>query len=574
MAEFDLVLRGGTIVDGSGERPFIGDVAILAGRIAAIGVVEGTGTREIDVAGRLVTPGFVDVHTHYDGQAIWSDRLNPSSAHGVTTVVTGNCGVGFAPCRPQDHDLLINVMEGVEDIPGVVMAEGLKWDWETFPEYLDALDGRSRDIDMAVYLPHSPLRVYVMGDRGARREAATPDDLSRMRTIATEAIKAGALGFATSRTFFHRTAAGDAIPSFDSSQVELQEIAMGMADAGGGVMQAVLDVPNHSWVEELKGIQAIIEKSGRPATFTLAAPNSGPPMWLPVMDILDQAQASGQPLTAQVFPRPIGMIAGLALSTNPFSFCPSFRPLDGLPLDQKVTAMRDPATRAAIIGEAPVDGHPLGAMARNWDWIFPLRDPPEYEPSADESVAARAKAAGITPQEIAYDMLLEDDGRAMLYIALGNFHDNRLDVVKTMMDHPNTILGLGDGGAHYGVICDASYPTFMLSYWARDRQGEQVPIERAVKMLARDPAHAVGLLDRGLISVGLKGDLNVIDLERMQLHKPEIRHDLPAGGRRLDQRATGYDYTIVSGEVIAEHDQPTNARPGKLVRGAQQAPTA
>lgn len=573
MAAYDLVVRGGLIVDGSGSDPFIGDVAVIGRRIAAVGVVDGQGAREIDASGRIVTPGFVDIHTHYDGQAVWSERMTPSSAHGVTTVVIGNCGVGFAPCRAEDRDLLINVMEGVEDIPGVVMAEGLAWSWETFPEFLDTLEARARDIDIAAYLPHSPLRVFTMGARGAARDTATAEDLAQMRELAREAVEAGALGFATSRTFIHRTAAGTPIPSFEASRDELVEIAMGLADAGGGIVQAVMDVPQRSWDEELDTLRQVIRRSGRPATFTFGAPNSGPPIWTPVLEALDEARSKGEALSAQIFPRPIGMIVGLELSTHPFALSPSFQPIAKLPLAEKVTAMRDPALRARLVTESPAEGHPLAAMGRTWAFMFPMGDPPIYEPDAAESVAARAERAGVSPEEIAYDLLLEDEGRAMLYVALGNFHENRLDAVREIMAHPSTVLGLGDGGAHYGSICDASYPTFVLAYWARDR-ANGFPLAQAIRMLAHDPAQVVGLGDRGMLARGYKADINVIDLDRVALHKPALRSDLPAGGRRLDQGADGYDFTIVSGEVIAENGVPTTARPGKLVRGAQVAPSA
>ena len=570
---YDLVLRGGLIVDGTVGEPVIGDVAIHDGRIAAIGAIEGAGEQEIDVAGRIVTPGFVDIHTHYDAQAIWSERMTPSSAHGVTTVVVGNCGVGFAPCRKADHALLINVMEGVEDIPGVVMAEGLDWDWETFPDYLDALDRRRRDIDIATYLPHSPLRVFAMGARGAEREPANDEDLARMRRLAREAIDAGALGFATSRTFIHRTAAGTQIPSFQASDDELQAIAMGLADAGGGILQAVLDVPQRSWEEEVGALRRIARRAGRPVTFTFAAPNAGPPIWQPVFDMLDDAHARGESLSAQVFPRPIGMLVGLELSTHPFAQCPSFAPIAALPLAEKVAAMRAPALRATLIAETPAEGHPLAAMGRAWAWMFPLSDPPNYSPAIEDSVAARAERRHVSPEEIAYDMLLEEGGHAMLYVALGNFHDGKLDVVRDLLTHPGTVLGLGDGGAHYGAICDASYPTFMLTYWARDRGAGGISLSQAVRMLTHDPARVVGLLDRGLLRPGYKADVNVIDLDRLHLRKPALTYDLPAGGRRLDQQADGYDLTIVSGKIIAERGVPTAARPGRLIRGARPAPS-
>lgn len=574
MSHHDLILRGGLLVDGTGAEPYVGDLAITDGLISAIGIVAGEGEREILVSGRLVTPGFVDIHTHYDGQAIWSERMNPSSAHGVTTVVLGNCGVGFAPCRAADHELLINVMEGVEDIPGVVMAEGLDWDWESFPDYLDALDRRHRDIDIAAYLPHSPLRVFAMGARGAERAPANVEDLAMMRRLARQAIEAGALGFATSRTFIHRTAAGLQIPSFEASNDELEAIAMGLSDAGGGILQAALDVPQRSWAEEIGALREVALRSGRPVTFTFAAPNGGPPIWQPVFDMLDETQANGEQVSAQIFPRPIGMIVGLELSTHPFAQSHSFQAIAALPLSEKVAAMRDPALRSRLLSEVPAEGHPLAAMGRAWAWMFPLSDPPDYSPSLDDSIASRAERARISPEEIAYDLMLEEDGHAMLYVALGNFHGGKLDVVRDMIVHPGTVLGLGDGGAHYGAICDASYPTFMLSYWVRDRDADRIPLADAVRMLARDPARVIGLLDRGLLAVGYKADVNVIDLERLTLRKPTLCYDLPAGGRRLDQLAEGYDLTMVSGEIIAEHGVATVALPGRLVRGAQPAPLA
>ena len=569
MSEFDLVIRGGTIVDGSGGAPFAGDVAIKGDRIVAVGTVDGRGAEEIDASGRIVTPGFVDIHTHYDGQAIWSERLSPSSSHGVTTVVMGNCGVGFAPCRAEDHGLLIKVMEGVEDIPGVVMAEGLPWDWETFPEYLDALNARQRDIDVAAYLPHSPLRVYVMGERGANREAATADDLARMRELSRQAMEAGAIGVASSRLFIHRTADGAQIPSYDAPAAELKAIAAGMTDAGTGTLQLVLDAPFHSWADELDHLVDVVESCGRPATFTLAATNSGPPTWQDAIDRMEAANARGASITAQVLPRPIGLVTGLELSINPFVLCPSFRTIAGLPLADKVAAMQTPEMRAALLSEEPDPGHPLAMIGRDWNWMFPMRDPPDYAPPLERSVAAQAAMQHRTPGCVAYDMLLENDGRGMLYVTLGNYHEGRLDVVGEFLKHPDCVVGLGDGGAHYGAICDASHPTFLLTHWVRDRRGEKIGVADAVRMLSRKPAMAVGLKDRGLLQAGYKADVNVIDAGGLRLHAPYIAHDLPAGGRRLDQRATGYDATIVSGSVIRRFDEATGALPGRLVRGAQ-----
>lgn len=569
VAEFDHVIRNGTVVDGSGGPAFEGDVAIRDGRIAAIGTVSGVGREETDATGRLVTPGFVDIHTHYDGQAIWSDRLSPSSSHGVTTVVMGNCGVGFAPCRREDHELLIKVMEGVEDIPGAVMAEGLDWSWETFPQYLDALDSRPRDIDAAVYLPHSPLRVYAMGARGAQRETATDDDLRRMRQLAREAVEAGALGFATSRLHIHRTADGSEIPTFGSSEAELAAITDGLRDAGRGVIQAVLDFPDESW-EQLKMLRRLGERSGRPVTFTLGSGNAGPEGWRTALEIVEEANDSGIPITAQVFPRPIGLVQGHNLSINPFSLCPTYQALASLSFDEKIRELRKPEVRAKLIAEKPGSGPSmLAALGRTYEWMFPLADPPDYEPSAADSIAARARQAGLSPEEFVYDLLLGNDGRAMVYVALGNFHSASLNSVREMMQHKDTVLGLGDGGAHYGMICDASYPTFVLTHWTRDRSTGRLPLPWAVKALAADPARTVGLHDRGLIAPGYKADINVIDYDRLALDVPTIRFDLPAGGRRLDQTARGFDLTMVSGAVVYRRGEATGALPGRLVRGAQ-----
>lgn len=570
----DLLIRGGTVVDGSGGEPFVADVAVKDDRIVAVGAFDGEAAQVIDAAGHVVTPGFVDIHTHYDGQAIWSERLSPSSSHGVTTVVMGNCGVGFAPCRAEDHDMLINVMEGVEDIPGVVMAEGLPWDWETFPQYLDALEARQRDIDVAAYLPHSPLRVYVMGERGARREAATPDDLARMRVLAREAVEAGALGVASSRLFIHRTKDGQQIPSFRAAADELTAITAGLKDAGSGVIQLVMDAPFVSWEQEMDLLLGLVRSSGRPATFTLGMPNTAPRNWDVVLERMAEAKAQGAQVKAQVLPRPIGLLSGFELSTHPFCLCPSWEALASLPFEERMARLKDPEVRSKLITEAPQKGHPLAMIARNWDWMFPLSDPPNYEPPLDSSIAAQARREGRTPEEVAYDYLLEKGGHAILLNALGNYFEGRLDALRDLMHHPDVVVGLGDGGAHYGAICDASYPTFMLTYWVRDREGSRLSLAHTVKALAADPAQAVGLEDRGRIAPGYKADLNVIDLERLRLHAPLVRHDLPGGGRRLDQEATGYVATIVSGRVIRQDDRPTDQLPGRVVRGARHVPAA
>jgi N-acyl-D-amino-acid deacylase len=568
----DLVIRNGTIVDGLGGEPYLGDVAVSDDVIVEVGTVEGEGSREIDARGLLVTPGFVDLHTHYDGQAIWSDRLTPSSAHGVTTALIGNCGVGFAPCRTEDHDVLVDVMAGVEDIPGVVMVDGLPWNWETFPQYLDALDERQRDIDVAAYLPHSPLRVYVMGRRGADREPATPDDLAKMRALAAEAIEVGAVGFASSRLVIHRTEGGDQIPTYDVGQDELAAIAAGVADAGGGLMQFVPDIPVHGYESVLKPVFDVAQDAGLPLTFSLLVGNSGDPLWPEAITLVEKYNAAGAQITAQVFPRPIGLMIGLELTANPFVLYPSYQEIAGLPLAERVAQMRKPEVRARILADKPGQGHPLLHMAQAWEWIFPLDSSPDYEPDRSTSILARATAKGISPMEEAYDRLLDDDGHAMLLGALANFENNSLDMVGELMRRDDVVLGLGDGGAHYGMICDASYSTYLLAHWARDRATGRVSVAEAVRRLTSVPATVAGLQDRGRIAVGYKADLNVIDHAALALHRPVIIHDLPGGGRRLDQTAEGYVATIVSGAVIAEHGRPTAARPGKLVRGRQPAP--
>ncbi|MGV0850571.1 N-acyl-D-amino-acid deacylase family protein [Mycolicibacterium phlei] len=571
---FDLVIRGGTIVDGLGGEPYVGDVAISGGVIAAVGQVADRGAREIDATGLLVTPGFVDLHTHYDGQAIWSDRLIPSSAHGVTTAVMGNCGVGFAPCRAEDHEVLVDVMAGVEDIPGVVMVDGLPWTWETFPEFLDALDSRPRDIDVAALLPHSPLRVYVMGQRGVDREPATAEDLALMRKLAAEAVQVGALGFASSRFTLHKTESGRPIPSYDADRAEIEAIARGVRDGGGGLIQFVPDLVAGDYEPVLKTVFEVAEDVGLPVTFTLAIGNAGDPFFLDALTMVEKANAGGGDISAQIFPRPIGLVLGLELSGNPFVMYPSYREIAGLPLAEKVAEMRKPEVRERILNDKPAsDGHPLMFAAQAWNYMFPLGDPPNYEPSPQDSIGARAQARGVSPLEEAYDRLLDDDGHAMLLVTLANFRNGNLDTVAELIRRDDVVLGLGDGGAHYGMICDASFPTYMLAHWARDRATGRLTVAEAVRELTSVPARVAGLEDRGRISVGYKADVNVIDHAAVRLHRPVVTYDLPAGGRRLDQHADGYVATIVSGQIIAENGAPTAARPGKLIRGRRPAPT-
>src|ERR1700757_4675144 len=568
-----LLIRNGTIVDGLGGEPYVGDVAVKDGVIAAVGRVNGdSAAREIDATGLLVTPGFIDLHTHYDGQSIWSERLTPSSAHGVTTVVMGNCGVGFAPCRQEDHDVLVDVMAGVEDIPDVVMTDGLPWTWETFPEYLDALDAGKRDIDVAAYLPHSPLRVYVMGQRGANREPANPDDLAKMRALASEAIQAGALGFATSRFTIHKTESGSPIPSYDAAREEIEEIARGVVDGGGGLLQFVPDIPAGGYQSVLQTVFEVAEDVGLPVTFTLVVANAGDPTWPDAITMIEKSNAAGGDVTAQLLPRPIGLVMGLQLSANPFVLYPSYQEIAALPLAERVAEMRKPEGRARILADKPGAGHPILYVAQMWDWIFPLGDDPNYEPDPADSIGARARAKGVDPMEEAYARLPDDEGRATLLVATSNLENNSLDTVGELLRRDDVILGLGDGGAHYGMICDASYPTFLLAHWARDRSSGRMSVASVVRELTSVPARVVGLADRGRIAVGYKADLNVIDHAGLRLHRPTITYDLPAGGRRLDQTADGYVATIVSGEIITENGRPTDARPGRLVRGRQPAP--
>ncbi len=571
--KFDMVIRGGEVVDGTGAASFAADVAIKDVKIAEIGMVADSGAEEIDAMGKIVTPGFVDIHTHYDGQAVWAQRLSPSSSHGVTSVVGGNCGVGFAPCRPEHRDLLVSVMEGVEDIPEVVMTEGLTWDWETYPEYMNAIEKRPHDIDFASQIPHSAVRVYVMGQRGADREPATADDLAKMQAVVREAIGVGALGFATSRLVIHKTGHGDPIPTWQSAETELEAMAMALKDTGRGVLQAVFGSSGRTLQDEIDLLSRLTRMSGRPASFTMAQDNGNPEAWRDIMAHLAEANTKGPRIRAQVFPRLIGMVLGFDLTVNPFNLCPSYQPLAKLPFEERIEALRDPMVRARLLMEDAQDSFlPLTRLGRRFDYIFPMGDPPNYEPDPATSVAAQAARRGMDPAELAYDMMMENGGRALLLLALANYGNGNLDPILSLINDPNCVLGLGDGGAHYGMICDSSFPTTVLQHWARERDGTRMTIERAVQALTRDPAETVGLNDRGVLSVGRKADVNVIDHGRVALHSPQVRYDLPAGGRRLYQEAAGYEATIVAGQVISREGQSTGALPGRLVRGAQAAP--
>ena len=573
---FDLVIRNGTVVDGTGQPAFTADVGVVAGRIESVSKSPlPAGRQELDAEGLLVTPGFVDIHTHYDGQATWSNTLSPSSAHGVTTVVMGNCGIGFAPCRPSDRERLIQLMEGVEDIPEVVMTEGLQWNWESFPEYLDAVAAIPHDMDIAAYVPHSALRVYAMGERGANREPARPGDLVQMQTLLREALQHGAMGIATSRTIVHRTPEGELIPSHDVTEAELHALAEVLRDERRGIFQAVMDLDEKGVDVDFDLLRRVATRSGRPISFSLLQPLNHPHVWKRMLEKLDEASSAEVPISAQVFGRPVGMLLGLDLSFHPFSFHPAYMEIASLPLEERVNAMRQPERRARILAEQSIDnGLPFLAHLARFEWMFELGETPDYQPPLDQSIAAIAAREGSSAQAVAYDMLLKREGRNVILLPRANYNDGNLDAALAMMRHPRTVLGLGDGGAHCGVICDASLPTFMLTYWARDRATDGLTIEEAVRALSSETADAVGLHDRGRIMPGYKADINLIDHAALTLHAPEMVADLPAGGRRLHQPATGYVATIVNGQLTRRYDNATGVFSGRVVRGAQPAPSA
>ena len=574
-AQFDLVVRGGTVFDGSGDAPCAADVAVQDGRIAAVGQIAGSGREEIDAKGLMVTPGFVDVHTHYDGQATWDERFSPSSGHGVTTVVMGNCGVGFAPCRPEDRDTLIKVMEGVEDIPEIVMREGVPWNWESFPEYLDALAQKRCDIDFATQVPHAPLRVFVMGRRGVEREPATAADMAAMAKLVEEGLEAGALGFSTSRSLFHRTSEGALTPTITAAEEELAAIARGMGRAGKGVIQLLDDFQDTTTAgaTEFAMLRRLVEISGRPLSFTLLDISLYPERWRTLLREVERANRDGLPIRGQVSARPVALLYGLELSFHPFSTCPSYRELDGLPLDRKLARLRDPAMKARLLGEEPVYRNTqMLAFMRSVGNMFVLGDPPNYTPPAAERLDARAAALGLSPLELAYDLLVQGDGRTILFHPGANYTDCSDANMASMLRHEHTVMALGDGGAHYGLICDASYTTHALTYWTRDRAGERWPLPWAIRQLTDVPARLVGLGDRGRLAPGYKADLNVIDLDRLKVSAPHPVHNLPGGGRRLEQKAEGYRATVVGGQVTYRDGAFTGALPGRLVRGARPGP--
>ena len=564
----DLVIRGGTLADGTGGDLYEADIAIKDGRIAEVGKVAAKGVEEIDAKGKLVTPGFVDVHTHYDGQVTWSHDITPSSQNGVTTAIMGNCGVGFAPCRPADHQRLIQLMEGVEDIPEPVLEAGIPWEWESFPDYMDWLSKRHFDMDIGAQLPHAALRVYVMGERGARRDPATAEDNRAMASLAGDAVRSGALGFSTSRTLNHRTSTGDYTPTLKAGEDELTAIAGAMHGAGRSVLQFVLDLSTLH--EDLPMMLRVADSTKCPISFSVTQNDKAPERWRQTLAEINQAAARGLSITAQIPARPVGLLLGLELSRNPFQTHPSYREIAHLSLPARVARLRQSEVRAAILSEtATATDDPL-FFKPNYDKMYLLGDPPDYEQPPEKTLGAQARARGCKPEELAYDAMLSDDGRGMLYVPFLNYSDGNLDATYEMLRDPRSVPGLSDGGAHCGIICDASFPTYLLTHWTRDRsRGDKLSIPFVVAAQSRKTALSVGLEDRGLLAPGYKADVNVIDYDRLHLHPPKVHYDLPVGGRRLMQEVDGYDATIVAGRVTRRHGQATGAQAGRLIRGAQ-----
>ncbi|MCE9649520.1 MAG: amidohydrolase family protein [Parvibaculum sp.] len=572
----DLIIRGGTVVDGTGAAPRLADVAIDNGVITEVGAVTGAGKREIDAKGHIVTPGWVDIHTHYDGQVTWDPLLTPSCWHGVTTVVMGNCGVGFAPVRADKHDWLIELMEGVEDIPGSALAEGIKWGWETFPEYMDSLDKQTRVLDVATQVPHGSVRAYVMGERGARNEAATPEDVETMAKIVREGVEAGALGFSTSRTMLHLSKDGEPVPGTFANKAELMGIGRALGAAGHGVFEMASDMTpaedEFMWMKELSA------ETGLPVTYALLQSPVQPDKWRDMLALTDEARKQGANVTAQIACRPTGMVLGWQSTIHPFVARPTYASIAHLPFAQRLVELKNPEVRAKILADKSKDMGVLGMiMTQGFDRMFRLENGGklEYEPSAEDSVAALAARTGQDPAAIVYDMLMENDGRGYIYLPLLNYTNFNFDHIREMMNHSATVLSLSDGGAHCGVICDASFPTYMLTHGVRDRsRGERLLLEQVVRMQTHDTARLYGLNDRGVIAPGMKADVNVIDFDKLRILAPEMVFDLPAEGRRMIQKAEGYRATIVAGAVTFEHGEATGEMPGRLVRGPQRQPQA
>ncbi len=576
---FDLIIRNGVVVDGTGAGRRVADVAVKSGRVVKVEpYIADKGAREIDAKGLVVAPGWVDVHTHYDGQVTWDDELGPSAWHGVTTLVMGNCGVGFAPVKPDKHDWLIALMEGVEDIPGSALAEGIKWGWESFPEYLDVLEKMPRSLDVAAQIPHGAVRAYVMGER-ANERTATPADIDAMAEIVEEGMRAGALGFSTSRTILHRAKDGVPVPGTWAGADELEAIAAAMGRAGHGVFELASDMAPAA--DEFAWMRRIARDTGVPVTFGMLQSPIQPNAWREMLKLAAQANDDGAPLYAQIAIRPTGLVLGWESTVNPFSFQPSYQAIAHLPIAERLQRLRDPDVRARIIAERPPIEGELAVLrmilAQGFDRMFRLMtaNGPDYEPAPEASVAAEAKRTGKDPRAIVYDMLMEADGRGYVYLPLLNYAEFNFDHIHEMLQSDRTVLSLSDGGAHCGVICDASFPTYLLTHWVRDRsRGKRITLEQAVKRQCHDTARLYGLHDRGTLTPGQRADINVIDLERLAIDAPQIVYDLPAGGRRLIQRARGYSHTFVAGVETFRDGKSTGAKPGRLVRGVQAKPMA
>ena len=566
---FDLIIKNGLVYDGKGSEPFKADLAISNEKIVEIGKIEDKGRKVIDAEGKIVTPGFVDIHTHYDGQVTWDPYLRPSTYHGVTTVVMGNCGVGFSPCKPDQRDWLIGLMEGVEDIPGTALHEGIDWEWESFPEYLDALEKKPLAIDVGTQIPHGAVRAYVMGERGINHEEASSEEIEEMKQIVQEAVKAGAYGFSTSRTEKHNDVNGNLTPSITAHKTELVEIAKSLGEINQGVLQGISDF--YDFDSEFDIFKTMSKESGRPISITVEQQDARPEWWLQLLDGIQEAQTEGVNMYGQVPPRATGILMGLTATLNPFRFHPSYMEIADLSLEERVKIMNTSQFKEKLLKENAVSINPLvDEIVNAYGKMFKLGEPANYEPDPKTSFHSLANLSNMTAEEIAYDAMLEKEGKALIYHPLFNYQTGDLSLVEKMPKHPYTIAGLGDAGAHCGAISDASFPTTLVQHWSRDRdRGEKLPLETVIKMQTSETASLLGINDRGIIEEGYKADINVIDYEGLTLHEPEIINDLPAGGRRLVQKASGYDYTIVSGEIAFIKGEATGELNGRLIRNSQ-----
>ena len=565
---FDLIIKNGLIYDGKGSKPYKADLAISNEKIVGIGDIQGDAKEIINAEGKIVTPGFVDIHTHYDGQVTWDPYLRPSTYHGVTTVVMGNCGVGLSPCKPDQRDWLIGLMEGVEDIPGTALHEGIDWEWESFPEYLDALDKKPLAIDVGTQIPHGAVRAYVMGERGINHEEASEEEIKEMKRIVQEAVKAGAYGFSTSRTEKHNDVNGNLTPSITAHKNELVEIAKSLGDINQGVLQGISDF--YDFDSEFDIFKTMSEESGRPISITVEQQDARPEWWEQLLDGIEEAQSEGINMYGQVPPRATGILMGLTATLNPFRFHPAYMEIAELPLDERVQVMKTDEFREKLLNQEGVSINPLvDEIVTSYGKMFKLGEPANYEPDPKDSFKSLALSSNMTAEEIAYEAMLEKEGRALIYHPLFNYQTGDLSLVEKMLKHPYTISGLGDAGAHCGAISDASFPTTLVQHWSRDRsRGNKLPLEKVIKMQTSETANLLGIKDRGIIEEGYKADINVIDYEKLTLHEPEIINDLPAGGRRLVQKASGYDYTIVSGEIAFIKGEATGALNGRLIRNS------